>query len=176
VTDQSWNPWKLTAIGLVLAVATVIVTGVVVANWSGRDVEHKTETPSVAARPVATARTTTPAPTPTAQVAAAPQPAALPSQAAIDAGNQHAAASVSQRSNTKEIVIDGAIGAVAGAAVGAAGGAIAGGGSGAGKGAAIGGVLGAGGGALYGVNENRKNDARYRHVYATCLRARGYAG
>jgi hypothetical protein len=33
----------------------------------------------------------------------------------------------------------------------------------------------AGGGALYGVNENRKNDARYRDVYASCMRARGYA-
>jgi len=176
VTDQSWNPWKVTAIGLVLTVVTAVVTGVVVANWSGRDVEHKAETPSVAARPVATARSTTLAPAPAAQTAAAPQPAAPPSQAAIDACNQHAAAASSQRSNTKEIVIDGAIGAVAGAAVGAAGGAIAGGGSGAGKGAAIGGVLGAGGGALYGVNENRKNDAQYRDVYATCMRARGYTG
>ena len=170
MTDQSWNPWKITAIGLVLTVVTAVVTGVVVANWSGRDAEPKAETPSGATRPATTAQSSTPAP------AAAPQPAALPSQATIDACNQHAAAASSQRSNTKEIVIDGAIGAVAGAAVGAAGGAIAGGGSGAGKGAAIGGVLGAGGGALYGVNENRKNDAQYRDVYATCMRARGYTG
>jgi hypothetical protein len=41
--------------------------------------------------------------------------------------------------------------------------------------AVIGGVLGAGGGALYGVNENRKNDARYRDVYGGCMRSRGYA-
>jgi hypothetical protein len=59
--------------------------------------------------------------------------------------------------------------------VGPAGGAIAGGGSGAGKGAVIGGVLGADGGALYGVNENDKNDVRYRNAYASCLRSRGYA-
>jgi uncharacterized membrane protein YraQ (UPF0718 family) len=176
VTDQSWNPWKMTAIALVLTVVTAVVTGVVIANWSGRDVAHKTETPSVAARPAATARTTAPAPAATPAPAAAPQPASLPSQATIDACNQHAAAQSSQRSNTKEVVIDGAIGAVAGAAVGAAGGAIAGGGSGAGKGAVIGGVLGAGGGALYGVNENRKNDAQYRDVYASCMRARGYTG
>ena len=170
MTDQSWDPWKTTAIGVVLTVVIAVVTGVVLANWSGRDVEHKAETPSVAARPAATAPSTTPVPD------AAPQPAALPSQAAIDACNQHAAASSSPRSNTKEIVIDGAIGAAAGAVVGAGAGAIAGGGSGAGKGAAIGGVLGAGGGALYGVNENRKNDVQYRDVYATCMRARGYAG
>ncbi len=104
------------------------------------------------------------------------QPASLPSQATIDACNQQAAAQSSQRSKTKEIVIDGAIGAVAGAVLGAAGGAIADGGSGAGKGAAIGGILGAGGGALYGVNENRKNDAHYRDVYASCMRSRGYTG
>ena len=61
-----------------------------------------------------------------------------------------------------------------GAAVGAAGGAIAGGGSGAGKGAIIGGLLGVGGGALYGVNENRKGDERYRAAYAGCMRSRGY--
>jgi len=176
VADQGWNPWKMTAIGLGLAVITAVVTGVVVANWSGPDVKHKAETPSVAARPAATARSTTPDPAAATQPAAAPQPAALPSQATIDACNQHAAASSSPRSNTKEVVIDGAIGAVAGAVVGAGAGAIAGGGSGAGKGAAIGGILGAGGGALYGVNEKRKNDAQYRDVYASCMRARGYTG
>jgi hypothetical protein len=170
VADQSWNPWKLTAIGLGLAVITAVVTGVVVANWSGRDVEHKAETPGGATRPATTAQSSTPAP------AAAPQPAALPSQATIAACNQHAAAQSSQRSHTKEVVIDGAIGAAAGVVVGAAGGAVAGGGSGAGKGAVIGGVLGAGGGALYGVNENRKNDVHYRDAYATCMRARGYTG
>jgi hypothetical protein len=31
----------------------------------------------------------------------------------------------------------------------------------------IGGVLGAGGGALYGVNENRKTDERYRAAYVS---------
>jgi uncharacterized protein YcfJ len=188
VADQGWNPWKMTAIGLGLVVATAVVTGVVVANWSGRDVPRTAETPGVTARPasipkvnpaarvvtgletVATARPGAPAPV------AAAQPASLPSQATIDACNQQAAAQSRQRSNTKEIVIDGAIGAVAGAVVGAAGGAIADGGSGAGKGAAIGGVLGAGAGALYGVNENRKNDAQYRDAYASCMRSRGHAG
>jgi hypothetical protein len=63
-------------------------------------------------------------------------------------------------------VIAGAIGAVAGAAVGAAGGAVVDGGSGAGKGAIIGGLVGAGGGTLYGLNENRKHDESYRNAYA----------
>ena len=174
MADQGSNPWKLTAIGIVLTVVTAVVTGAVVAKWSGGNVaEHKAETSSVATRPAATARPGAPAPSAPVVVA---QPASTASQSTIDSCNQHAAAESSSRSNTKEIVIDGAIGAVAGAAVGAAGGAIAGGGSGAGKGAAIGGVLGAGGGALYGVNENRKNDVHYRDAYASCMRARGYTG
>ena len=75
-----------------------------------------------------------------------------------------------------DTVKDGAVGALAGAALGAAGGAIAGGGSGAGKGAAIGGLVGAGGGTLYGLNENHKHDERYREAYTACMRSRGYVG
>jgi len=37
-------------------------------------------------------------------------------------------------------------------------------------------AIGAVGGALYGLNENRRQDERYREAYARCLRARGYAG
>jgi hypothetical protein len=173
VADQGWNPWKMTAIGLALVVTTAVVIGVVVANRTGRDVEPKAETLSVTTRSAST-QNVNPA-RPSAPVATA-QPPSLPSQATIDACNQQAAAQSSQRSKTKEIVIDGAIGAAAGAVVGAAGGAIVGGGSGAGKGAAIGGILGAGGGALYGVNENRKNDTHYRDAYASCMRSRGYTG
>jgi outer membrane lipoprotein SlyB len=94
----------------------------------------------------------------------------------VEACNQEAAAQVGQRDKTTEVLKDGAIGAVAGAALGAAGGAIAGGGKGAGKGAAIGGIVGAGGGSLYGLNENQKHDQRYRDAYAACMRARGHTG
>ena len=161
MTGTGWNPWKMTAIGLGLAVVTALITGVVVANWSGHDGTQTTTSRVGQAAPAAPARVAAP-------------PAGLPSQAVIDACNQQAAQAVPQ-SKTTEVVKDGAIGAVIGAAVGAAGGAIADGGSGAGKGAVIGGVLGAGGGALYGVNENRKSDERYRAAYAGCLRSRGYA-
>jgi len=37
-------------------------------------------------------------------------------------------------------------------------------------------VLGAGGGTLYGLNEAKKQDERYRDAYALCMRARGYGG
>jgi hypothetical protein len=47
---------------------------------------------------------------------------------------------------------------------------------GAGMGAPFGGVVGAGAGTLYGLNENRRHDERYRDAYASCMRARGYTG
>jgi hypothetical protein len=164
MTSESWrNPWKLTAIGMGLVIATVLVTGLVVANWNGGERDRKAVeiSPGRAAPRVATS-------------AGAPTAAGVPTQAAIDTCNQSAANQAGQREKTKDTVIAGAIGAVAGAAVGAAGGAVVGGGSGAGKGAVIGGLVGAGGGTLYGLNENRKHDESYRNAYAACMHARGY--
>jgi len=172
MTGTGWNPWKLTAIGLGLAVAVALITGVVVANWSGHAATQTVATPSSATPKTRVAQITPAAPA--APPAAAAAPVGLPSQATIDACNEQAAQAAPQ-SKTTVLVKDGAIGAVVGAAVGAAGGAIVDGGSGAGKGAVIGGILGAGGGALYGVNANRKTDERYRAAYAGCMRSRGYA-
>jgi len=100
----------------------------------------------------------------------------MPTQQVVDACNRYASSQVGESDKTTEVVKDVAIGAVVGAAVGAAGGAVAGGGKGAGKGAAIGGMVGAGGGTLYGLNENKKNDEKYRGAYSGCMRSRGYAG
>jgi hypothetical protein len=166
MTNDSWkNPWKLTAIGMALVIATVLVTGLVVANWSGRESDKKAVDAS-------------PGPTAPSRATSAPVPATagVPTQSAINTCNQSAASEAGQRENTKDTVIAGAIGAVAGAAVGAAGGAVVGGGSGAGKGAVIGGLVGAGGGTLYGLNENGKHNERYRDAYAACMHARGYTG
>ena len=184
---SSGNPWKLTAIGMALVAVTALVTGVVVASRTKSDDKvaavppaPAVQQPARAERPVhASSRpsapaavATAPAPPPTAQ-ATTPR---VPDQAVVKACNDQAEAALGSRNKTTEVVKDTAIGAVVGAAVGAAGGAIADGGKGAGKGAAIGGILGGGGGALYGVNDNRKHDAAYRDAYASCLRARGYAG
>ena len=85
-----WNPWKLTAIGMALAVATALVTGVVVAHWSAR------------------ALTTTP---PVGRVAATPSPPH------VEACNQHATAKVDK---TGEVVKDALIAGAVGAGVGGA--------------------------------------------------------
>ena len=160
------NRWKLTAIALAVVMATALITGLVVASFSGGERTAQPQTPAPTA--------THPAPTRVASAPATPSVAAAPSAGVIEACNKYAAGESGTKDKTMEVVKDGAIGAVVGAAVGAAGGAIAGGGKGAGKGAAIGGVVGAGGGTLYGLNENKKHDERYRAAYASCMRARGF--
>jgi len=173
MTRQSWNnPWKLTAIGMALVVATALATGLVVANLSGKGAEPKKSSEATApSRPAARSAGTSSAP-----ASSAPAASSVPPQSVIAVCNQAAASQVPSRDKTIDTVKDGAIGAVAGAVLGAAGGAIADGGSGAGKGAAIGGLMGAGGGTLYGLNENHKHDERYREAYAGCMRSRGYVG
>ncbi|HEY3065567.1 MAG TPA: hypothetical protein VGL09_07225 [Methylomirabilota bacterium] len=155
------NPWKLIALGMALMMATALATGLVVANWSGIGAPSA----SLEERPAV-------APAPAAKSPAAPvTKPRVPTQAAIASCNREAASTTDK---TVEVVRDAAIGAAVGAAAGAGGGAIADGGKGAGKGAAIGGLVGAAGGTLYGLNENRKKDERYREAYASCMRARGY--
>ncbi len=149
MADINWNPWKMTAIGMALVIVTALVTGLVVANWTGKE----------PARPAGVA-------------SGVRHVAVTPTAADIDACNQYAKSASGDK--TTELLKDAAIGGVLGAGVGAAGGAIAGGGKGAGKGAAIGGIVGATAGTLYGVNEANKNDARYVEAYRTCMRGRRY--
>jgi len=121
---------------------------------------------------VTTASTPPPA-APSPKIAAAPTQPVYPPQSVIDACNKYASEQVN--SKTEEVVKGALIGAALGAAVGAAGGAIAGGGKGAGKGAGIGAIAGGTGGTLYGLNENRSQDARYQEAYSSCMRSKGYS-
>lgn len=188
---SNWNPWKMTAIGMALVVATALITGLVVANWHRADSPAASPPPDpLASRPpaaappptVATAPgpVTTPAPAPAQSGGASratsnrTSSAPVPKAADVDACNAYAKQEVGDK--TVETVKDALIGAVAGAGVGAAGGAIGGGGKGAGKGAGIGGVVGAAAGTLYGLNEAKSHDARYVQAYRTCMKGRGYTG
>lgn len=169
---DKWNPWKITALAMALVMATALITGLVVANWSSSNHDAEQKAPANN-RVVQQPRSAAVKPAQPQTVQARP---AVPTQEVVDACNRYASAQVGEADKTKEVVKDVAIGAVVGAAVGAAGGAIAGGGKGAGKGAAIGGVLGAGGGTLYGLNENKKNDEKYKDAYSSCMHSRGYTG
>lgn len=179
------NPWKLTSLAMALVIVTAVITGVVVAKWSGNTPSPEEAFDSPAAMPRAAARVSAPSPPPppvrvASREVAPPSPpapraaATVPSRSVINECNRYAAAPPTTKDKTIEVVKDAAIGAVAGAAVGAVGGAIADGGKGAGKGAAIGGLAGAGGGTLYGLYENKKNDEAYREAYASCMRRQGH--
>ena len=184
MNDGRWNPWKVTAIGLALVMVTAVVAGLVVANRTGTSSERgsaqttpapSSKAPAATVLPSASPRTAPAAPAGAAgQVG--PVVPAVPSQAVIAECNRIAAAAPSTKDETLEVVKDSAVAALVGAAIGAAGGAIADGGQGAGKGAAIGSVGGGGAGALYGLNENRKHDARSREAYASCMRVHGLRG
>ena len=151
MSNERWNPWKVTAIGMAVVFATALITGLVIANWAGNQKEKPiTKAPS----------------------ASVPYAAARPSPADIEACNQYARSVVTDR--TTEVVKDALIGGALGAGVGAAGGAIAGGGKGAGTGAAVGGLVGAAGGTLYGLNETKQNDTKYVGAYRACMKKRGY--
>ena len=152
MAEGQYNPWKLTTIGLLLVLATALITALVMANWGAND---KPQVPKAATGGTA-------------------RPAVIPTAADIETCNAQAKAQAGDK--TIEVLKDAVIGGAVGAGVGAAGGAIAGGGKGAGKGAAIGGIVGVAGGTLYGLNEANKNDVRYQEAYRQCMRGRGYTG
>jgi hypothetical protein len=187
---SNWNPWKMTVIGMGLVMATALITGLVVANWSKADRPSGSPSPDSLTSQPSTSAPPTPAIAPAPVKAPASQPARsagaprvasdqaprapIPRASDVDACNAYAKAEAGDK--TVETVKDALIGAVAGAGVGAAGGAIAGGGKGAGKGAGIGGVVGAAAGTLYGLNEGKSHDTRYVHAYQVCMKGRGFTG
>ncbi|HKY72833.1 MAG TPA: hypothetical protein VJL88_13020 [Nitrospira sp.] len=155
------NPWKLTSIGLLVVGLTAGITAYVMGGKNvTEDPAPKSATAAHAQAPAQPQRKVTPV------------QYAQPPEAVVLACNKQAEEQVT--SKTAEVVKDAAIGAAITAGVGAAAGAIADGGKGAGKGAAIGGVVGAAGGSLYGMNENKTHDERFRAAYVSCLQGKGY--
>ncbi len=192
--DFSWTPWKLATFGILIVLATALVTGVVVANYTGKQsIPPASDTgpnvaaiapqaPSIGAAPLPPSTSGDQPPNPPQNVApnppqSAPESArpsgaaARPSRHDIKACNRYAD---SARNHTGETLKDALFGGALGAGLGAAGGAIAGGGGGAGKGAGIGGLVGAAGGTLYGLNQANQADERAAAAYRACMRRRGY--
>jgi len=174
-SNISMNLWKLSTIGLLVIGATVLVTSFVIGQKSNMETgqEAKAQSQGVSTHKAQhTSNPTTAHARPLHAVAGNSPERAQPSPAVVEACNRTANDQVT--SKTTEVVKDAGIGAVIGAAVGAVGGAIVDGGKGAGKGAAIGGLVGATGGTLYGVNENKTNDEKYKAAYAACMHSKGY--
>ena len=152
MSENNWNPWKVTTISLLLVGATVLVTTLVMGN---RNDPERGKPPMASTHSGVSMRKVS-----------------MPSQIDVDACNAYA----QERAGSKgmEVVKDAVVGGLVGAGVGAAGGAIADGGKGAGKGAGIGGLVGVTAGTLYGLNENKKNDSEYQAAYRSCMHQKGY--
>src|SRR3989442_4097880 len=124
--------------GMGLVAATRRVTGIGVASRS------KPEDKPVAVQPAPAERARVEGARP---VAAATAPARVPDQTIVKACNDQAAAATGPRDKTTEVVKDGAVGALLGAAEGGTGGAVTGAGQAGGEGPPIGGRVRGGGGA-----------------------------
>jgi hypothetical protein len=85
MAEDTWNPWKMTVVGMMLVITTAVVTGLVVASWAPEE-EHGMVETVVAAR---------------ADRAAA----VFPSRAETDACNQYAKAQAGDKAI--EVVKDG---------------------------------------------------------------------
>jgi hypothetical protein len=144
---RGWNPWNIAALGLVLVMASALVTGLVVANWSGssQEPEPRRQAPT-ASRPWQSTRTVSVKPAAAPIARSVPVVVATPTAEAVLACNQRATDEVGEPERTEEAVRD----------------------------ATSGGVAAVGGGTLYGLNESRRSDEKYRAAYASCMRARGY--
>ena len=139
------NPWDIAALGLVLVMATALVSGLVVANWSGSSRELEPQQPAPAAsRPWQSTRTLSAKPLPIARTV--PAAVAIPTAEAVQTCNQRATAEVGEPQRTEAAVRD----------------------------ATSGGAAVVGDGTLYGLSESKRNDEKYRAAYASCMRARGY--
>jgi hypothetical protein len=143
---RGWNPWSMAALGLVLVMATALVAGLVVANWSGSILEPEPRKQAPAAsRPWQATRTVSVKPAASPIARSIPVAVAIPAEA-VQACNQRAADEVGEPERAEDAVRD----------------------------SARGGVAAVGGGTLYGLNESRRDDEKYRAAYASCMRARGY--
>jgi hypothetical protein len=144
---RGWSPWSMAALGLVLVMATALVTGLVVANWSGsiQEPEPREQAPT-ASRAWQATRTVSVKPAASPIARRVPVAVAIPTPEAVQACNQRATDEVGEPERAQEAVRD----------------------------SASGGVAAVGGGTLYGLNESRRNDEKYRAAYASCMRARGY--
>ena len=142
-----WNPWSVAALGLVFVMASALVTGLVVANWSGSSQEPEPRRQnSAGSRSWQSTRTAIVKSAAAPIAGSVPVAVALPTAEAVQACNQRAADEVGAPERTEEAVKD----------------------------ATSGGVAAVRGGTLYGLNEGRRNDEKYRAAYANCMRARGY--
>lgn len=89
--SRGWSPWNVAALGLVVVMATALVTGLVVANWSGSspDPALRRQAPATS-RQWQSTRTVGLKPAAAPIAAGGPAAVALPTAEAVQACNQRA--------------------------------------------------------------------------------------
>ena len=142
---RGWNAWSIAALGLVFVMATALITGLVIANWSGSSPEPEPRklTPTAASRSWPSTRTVSVKPAAAPMARRAPVAVATPTAEAVQDCNRRAGDEAGDQDRTEDVTNNVASG-------------------------------GAAGGTLYGLDTSRRNDEKYRAAYANCMRARGY--
>lgn len=102
---RGWSPWSMAALGLVFVMATALVTGLVVANWSGPGQEPglRRQTPA-ASRQWQSTRTISVKPAATTLARGVAGAVAVPTAEAVEACNQRAADEVREPGRPEEAV------------------------------------------------------------------------
>jgi hypothetical protein len=138
----------MAALGLVFVMATALVTGLVIANWSGssQEPEPRKLTPTAASRSWQSTRTVSVKPAASPIARSVPVAVAIPTAEAVQDCNRRASDEAGDQDRTEGVVNN----------------------------VESGGAPAAGGGTLYGLDKSRRNDEKYRAAYASCMRARGY--
>ena len=145
--EHTVNPRKTTALGIALVVAAAVIAALLVAGWGSR-----------AGLEALLSSMMSPAPAEApVNMAPAQMVAQSPSPADVEACNQYAKAQAGDK--TIEVVKEGAAAEA---------------GRGPGKGVVNGGMVAAAG-TLKGINERKKNDARYVEAYRACMKGRGFS-
>ena len=103
--SRGWSPWSMAALGLVFVMATALVTGLVVANWSGssQDPELRRQVPA-ASRQWQSTRTVGVKPAAAPIAAGGPAAVALPKAEAVQACNQYATDEVGEPGRSEDAV------------------------------------------------------------------------
>jgi hypothetical protein len=103
--SRGWSPWNVAALGLVVVMATALVTGLVVANWSGSspDPALRRQAPA-ASRQWQSTRTVGLKPAAAPIEAGGPAAVALPTAETVQACNQRATDEVGEPGRSEDAV------------------------------------------------------------------------
>ena len=100
---RGWNAWSMAALGLVFVMATALIAGLVVANWSGSSEEPRRLTPA-ASRSWQSTRAVSAKPAAAPLARTVPVAVAIPTAEAVQDCNRRASDEAGDLDRTEEVV------------------------------------------------------------------------